>query len=283
LRDRGIRLSTDVSNDIGTVRADPGRIQQVVWNLLSNAVKFTPSGGHVDVDIERAKGEVAIRVRDTGIGIPAALLPKVFERVQQGESGSTRKHSGLGLGLAIARQLVELHGGNIDASSEGSGKGATFTVRLPLAVRSALVDDGPSAEIPSDEALTGLRVLVVEDEDSAREAFVKLLSARGAVVQAFGSATAAREAFDMQPPDILVSDIGLPDEDGYRLIRSMRSIETRQGIARTPAVALTAFARPEDRERALAAGFDSHLAKPIDPDVLFSEIAKLASSLPRSL
>jgi two-component system, chemotaxis family, CheB/CheR fusion protein len=272
-----VEITLTVRTELGLVCADPDRLQQIVWNLLSNAVKFTPSGGRVAVDLDREGEWIVIRVTDTGIGITEDLLPHIFDRFLQGESGAARQHGGLGLGLAIAKQLVELHGGQISASSAGKGEGASFFVRLPL----NLASEVPAAEwqprqesSPSD--LTGLHILLVEDEASAREGTRALLEAKGAHVQAVESADAARDARQARSHDMLISDIGLPGEDGYVLMQWMRSLEARQGGPRMPALALTAFARQEDRQRSLDAGYDAHMAKPVDPDKLVSEIGRLA-------
>jgi CheY-like chemotaxis protein/anti-sigma regulatory factor (Ser/Thr protein kinase) len=255
-------------------------MQQVVWNLLSNAVKFTPSGGRVTVELVRTGDWVTIQVTDTGSGIRPELLPHIFDRFLQGESGAARQHSGLGLGLAISKQLVELHQGTISASSEGEGKGAVFMVRLPFKAET------PDAEVslPLGDRrapeLDGLRILLVEDEPSAREGTRALLQAARANVQPVESAMAAREAYLVQRPDIIISDVGLPGEDGYALLQQIRSIEREKGGPRVPALALTAFARPEDRQRAIAAGFDVHIAKPVDPERLMEQITRLARRRP---
>jgi two-component system CheB/CheR fusion protein len=267
---RGIRLTTDVSNDIGTVRADPGRIQQVVWNLLSNAVKFTPAGGKVHVSAQRADGSVVIEVSDTGIGIAPEFLEKVFERFRQAENGAKRAHGGLGLGLAIARQLVELHEGTITANSEGQGKGTTFRVTLPLAPHPGLADAPTESGNGSD--LRGVDILVVEDEGMTRDTMCRLLENAAAKVRAVDSVAAAREALGKRMPQLLVSDIGMPDEDGYALIRHLRSLPRTSHVI---TVAVTAFARPEDRRLVLEAGFDEHLSKPLDADQLLATLTRL--------
>jgi len=269
---RGIRLSSEISNDIGIVRADPGRIQQVVWNLLSNAVKFTPTGGRVTVSAQRDDAAVRIVVTDTGIGIRGDFLAQVFDRFRQAEIGTTRKHGGLGLGLSIAKQLVELHGGSIAVTSEGEGKGATFTVNLPLAAHATAAETiGPATGTSSD--LSGVDVLLVEDEDATRLTLQRLLEGRNARVRAVDSVSAARDAISTRRPAVLLSDIGLPGEDGYVLIKHVRSLK---GAKRVAAIALTAFARQEDRQRALESGFDEHIAKPIDADQLIAVIAQMA-------
>jgi CheY-like chemotaxis protein/two-component sensor histidine kinase len=271
---RGIRLKTDIGADIGIVRADPGRIQQVVWNLLSNAVKFTPSGGSVSVTAQRVEAMVQIIVSDTGIGMRPDFLTNVFERFRQAEIGTTRKHGGLGLGLSIAKQIVELHGGTIAVSSEGEGKGSVFTVRLPLPPHAAREETAASTGA-TDSDLRGINILVVDDESGARVTLQRLLESRNAEVRAVDSVSAARDAIDTHKPHVLISDIGMPGEDGYALIRHLRSIKSKHRIA---AIAVTAFARAEDRQRALEAGFDEHVAKPIDADRFVEIVASMVRS-----
>jgi PAS domain S-box-containing protein len=273
---RGVTVAMDLAPDVGVVRADPDRLRQVVWNLLTNAVKFTPAGGRVEVGLWRQGRAVEIRVADTGTGIEADFLPHVFEPFRQAESSSTRSYGGLGLGLAICKQLVELHGGTIAAQSPGIDKGSTFIVRLPLPqVRPATGGKGlPQTPQPWDaETLSGANILLVEDEAETRAALVKLMSDAGAEVRAVASAAAAFESFKRSRPDMIVSDIGMHDEDGYSLIRRVRGRETDG--KRVVAVALTAFARAEDREKAIAAGFDRHVGKPVAPDQLLSVLREL--------
>ena len=272
---RHIALAVDLSSDVGVVRVDPERIQQIVWNLLSNAVKFTPEAGRIDIRLHRANANVEVEIRDTGVGISPAFLPHVFDRFRQGDMGATRRHAGLGLGLAIAKQLAELHGGTIGVQSEGEGHGATFTIFLPLERRSVASEEEPTEAAPQSDALRGLEVLVVEDEPTAREATARLLEQSGAQVRTVSSAEHARKTFQTRRPDVIVADVGMPDEDGYMLIKSLRGIEEQQALSRVPAVAVTAFARSEDRERALATGFDEHLPKPVDPDRLVRVLVEL--------
>jgi signal transduction histidine kinase len=256
---------------------DPERLQQVIWNLLSNAVKFTPKGGRIEVQVALTDGEVQLRVSDTGRGIPPAFLPHVFERFRQADGSSTRSAGGLGLGLAIVRHLVELHGGRVEAASDGDGAGAAFTVTLPLA-RDAQVATGASVAA-ADRApnLDGIRVLIVEDDDDTREGIALVLSEAGARVSAVGSASEALAALDASPADVMLCDIGLPGEDGYNLIRQVRALETTTGRS-MPAAALTAYAQTRDRDRALEAGFQNHLAKPVNPPELLREVARLAAT-----
>jgi two-component system CheB/CheR fusion protein len=263
------------SPGIGIVRADPDRVQQIVWNLLSNAVKFTPSGGSVRLELEREGDWVSVTVTDNGIGIREELLSHVFDRFLQGDVGAARQHGGLGLGLAIAKQLVELHGGSISVTSGGEGKGACFVVRLPFKADAAGPEVLPATRGHAAVNLAGLHILLVEDEPSAREGTCALLETNGAQLRAVDSAAAAREAYMLQKPDILVSDVGLPAEDGYSLLQQIRSLERERGSPRVPALALTAFAREVDRHRALEAGYDAHLAKPVDPERLLEQIAQL--------
>ncbi|HKP13324.1 MAG TPA: ATP-binding protein, partial [Blastocatellia bacterium] len=258
-------------------------LQQVVWNLLSNAVKFTPRGGSVEVRLEQAESHVEIVVADTGQGIHSELLPFIFERFRQGDSTSTRVHGGLGLGLAIVRHLVELHGGTVTAESAGEDHGAVLRVKLPLMALPAgsYVErpETPPPTAPAQEApdLSGLRVLVVDDEPDTREMLRVMIGKFGAQVKACASSREALSVFNEWPPDVIVSDIEMPDEDGYQLMRRIREFAPTRG-GTTPAVALTAYARAEDRRRAMSAGYQMHVAKPADPLELALVIARLAAS-----
>jgi len=278
---RRITVDVDLSTEIGYVVADPDRIQQVLWNLLANAIKFTPEGGRIAVSLHRVGGAVEIEITDTGAGIRAEFLPHIFDRFRQADSGSTRRYAGLGLGLAIAKQLTEIHGGSIRAESDGEGLGATFTVYLPLEQQAAAAQDDEAERGTTNAAgLVGMEVLLVEDEIMAREATELSLKKNGARVRAVESAARAREAYATRRPDVIVADIGMPDEDGYALITQIRRTEQAQRTARVPAVAVTAFARSEDRKRALAAGFDEHLSKPVDCERLVCVLEQLASATP---
>jgi two-component system CheB/CheR fusion protein len=270
-----IALTIDLSDQVGVVRIDPDRIQQVVWNVLANAVKFTPERGGVEVRSRRVEGTVEIEISDTGVGISPEFLPHVFDRFRQADASSTRRHGGLGLGLAIAKQLVELHGGTIGVRSEGEGRGATFTIYLPLERHFVASGEGP-VEAPPRDRLRGIRVLLVEDESMAREATARLLEQSGAQVRGVSSAAQAREALASQRPDVIVADIGMAGEDGYTLLAGLRRTEQAQSLPRLPAIAVTAFARSEDRQRALSAGFDEHLPKPVEPEQLIHALMKLA-------
>lgn len=272
-----IELAADLAGGTDPVRADVDRIQQVAWNLLSNAVKYTPPGGRVDVLLHRVRDFMELEVRDTGIGIDPQFLPFVFDRFRQGTVGTARRDSGLGLGLAIAKQLVELHGGTICAESRGPGQGAAFKVCLPLGRPAGEVKDNLDAgHRPGLPDLSRVEILLVDDEPFAREALARLLEQCGAAVCAVGSSAAAREAVTLHRPDVIVADIGLPGEDGYSLLRGLRREEEARHQHRIPALAVTAFARFEDRQRALAASFDDYLPKPVDPDRLVAVVAALA-------
>jgi len=272
---RRIELTKDLSEDVGTVHIDPDRIQQVVWNLLANAVKFTLEGGRVHVRVARVDGTVEIEVRDTGIGISPDFLPHVFDRFRQADQGATRRFAGLGLGLAIAKQLVELQHGTITAQSEGQGRGATFTVYLPLE-KQANAPEGALDDRPKESTtLRGAQVLLIEDDDAARGATEALLKQYGANVRSVESAARARAVLAEWRPDAIVADIGMPHEDGYAFLAARRRLEQQQNLPRIPAVAVTAFARPEDRDRAIAAGFDHHLPKPLDGEKLAAALGQL--------
>ena len=270
------------------VLGDAGRLEQVFWNLLANAIKFTPAGGRVDVFIEPTDEYMEIRVVDTGQGISAEFLPHVFERFRQADGTTTRRHTGLGLGLAIVRQLVALHGGTVQATSEGTGRGATFSVRLPIAVgetnsvRTMTADDpvGPAAAAaPGLPRLDKLRILVVDDNADGRTLTSLMLTQAGATVKAVATVRDALQAIQMERPDALVSDIGLPDKDGYALIRQIRQDEVALSGA-LPALALTGYTRAEDRTRVLAAGFQAYLSKPVNPAQLTAAIATITGHLP---
>ena len=279
---KGIRLKAILGAGQDIVSADSARLQQVVWNLLTNAIKFTPKGGQVQVLLQRVNSHLELSVSDTGIGIPASYLPHVFDRFSQKDTSTTRAFGGLGLGLAICKQLVELHGGSITAVSEGEGKGATFSVHLPLSIVQ-LDEQGaprihPTAETQPGEMLSlprldGVHVFAVDDEPDARELLRTVLEDQGAKVTSFASAEDALAALKTTKPTVLVCDVGMPKMDGYQLIRTLRAEESRS--ERIPALALTAFARAEDRKRSLVAGYQAHLAKPFDVGELILVIADL--------
>lgn len=269
---RGQRLDVSLAPDVGLVSADAPRLQQVVWNLVSNASRFTPPGGALTVTL-RHDADVELTVSDTGMGIEPAFLPHVFERFRQADGSTARRHGGLGLGLAIVRHLVELHGGVVTARSDGAGRGATFTVRLPAMTSAPSAAAALSVE-PAAPWLTGLRVLVVDDEADARELVEALLAPRGVRVTLAASAAEGYAALCAQRPDALVTDIGMPGEDGFALLARVRALDVASGGA-TPVVGLSAYARPEDRALALASGFTAYLVKPFEPDSLYGLLAQL--------
>ena len=284
---KSIRLQTVLDPAAGPVAGDPDRLQQIFWNILSNAIKFTPSHGRVQVRLQRINSHVEIVVSDTGMGIEPALLPHVFERFRQGDGSTTREHGGLGLGLAIVRHLVELHGGVVRAFSDGEGKGSEFRVELPISVasRSAQIDDEDrvhpsvgenlSGAMPS---LAGLRILLVDDEPDAREILSAILREAGAeVVTAVGAQTGL-ELVTRWKPDVLISDIGMPGEDGYELIRKVRALSPDEG-GQVPAIALTAFARRQDRLKVLSSGYQTHVPKPVEPIELATVVASVTKRL----
>jgi PAS domain S-box-containing protein len=280
---KGIRL-VKVLGSAAVIQGDQGRLQQVVWNLVNNAIKFTPRGGMVQVTLRKVRSHVHVQVSDSGQGIAADILPQIFQRFRQADASSTRRHGGLGLGLAIVKNLVEMHGGTVDASSEGEGLGSLFTVRLPLAIASATVErptDTP--DLPASSfvnLLDELQVLVLDDEVDAREAVQRLLEDAGAKVQTAGNVPDALALLEHFRPDVIVSDIGMPDEDGYDFMQRVRTMGG--DTAAVPAAALTALARVEDRKRALMAGYQTHLAKPVDPAELIAMVASLAGRTGRS-
>jgi len=278
-RAKGVALISDIPADLGTLDGDPDRLQQVVWNLLSNAVKFTPAGGRVSLEAVRHDSHLTIAVEDNGQGIDLAFLPYVFDRFRQADAGPARAHGGLGIGLAIVRHIVEMHGGTVSVASDGAAKGARFLVHLPLqssfhtpAPPSSLRPDSAPAEVET-ESLSGAIVLVVDDQQDARELVLAILLHHGAAVHGASSVDEALSVLADEPIEVLVSDIGMPGRDGYDLIRELRA-STRH--ARLPAIALTAYARETDRSRALEAGYDLHLAKPVEPVELVASVSRLA-------
>jgi signal transduction histidine kinase/CheY-like chemotaxis protein len=281
---KGIHLEVTLDPSIRHTVGDAGRLQQVVWNLIANAIKFTPSGGRVEVRVERADAALQVCVSDTGLGISEEFLPFIFDRFRQADSTSTRAHGGLGLGLAIVRHLVELHGGSVKADSAGLGKGATFTIRLPLAVdsrpaknRQERSENSWSSEntqrLAEPPSLENVRVLLVDDDQDNLQLLAMMLSGERARVQTATSAAEALEVLEWYKPDVVVSDLAMPGENGYTLIGKMRE---RESLKHIPAVALTAYVRVEDRARALSAGFNMFVPKPIEPNELIAAIANLA-------
>jgi len=280
---KGVGLQKVMDTGAVALPGDPVRLQQVVWNLLSNAIKFTPRGGRVQIRLERVNSHVQIVISDTGQGIPSDFLPYVFDRFRQADQRTSRQHGGMGLGLAIVRHLVELHGGSVEATSGGEGQGSTFTVRLPVTpvyqvdpsqgnVHPAARELLPEVECP--DRLDGLKLLIVDDERDTRELLKTSLERCGAQVFTAGSAAEALKALDDFKPDLIISDIGMPDKDGYELIREIRALPSEQGGA-IPAIALTAYARVEDRLRALRAGYQMHVPKPVE----LAELVAVATSL----
>jgi len=280
---KGVAVTCSVGDEALTITADANRLQQIAWNLLSNAVKFTPQGGKVSLSVSREGSDVCLQVADSGEGIRPEHLGLVFEPFNQADASTTRRHGGLGLGLSIVKQLVHAHGGTVRAASDGLGKGATFIVRLPA--RSIITPFGaesnsrpgqaaPALDEPVAVRLDGLRVLIVDDEPDSLALLEDVLRARGAKVDSASSAALALEKVRQMPPDVIVSDVGMPGEDGYSLIRKVRALPVGSG-GRTPAVALTAYARPEDAQRAFAAGYQVHVTKPLEPGRLASVVANL--------
>jgi CheY-like chemotaxis protein len=282
---KAIRIDAALDSSAGLIAADGDRLQQVMWNLLSNAIKFTQAGGHVCVRMQRGPGGLTIRVEDDGAGIEPAFLPYVFDRFRQADSSTTRNHGGLGLGLAIVRHLVELHGGTVHAESRGEGLGATFAVTLPWSARGERVRTTlPSMPVATERTeppqvaplLGGLRLLIVDDEADARELLAAAFTQMGARVQVVASADEALAAIERDPPHVLISDIGMPGKDGYALAQRLRASERGR---RLPAVALTAYATSEDIKRALAAGYDLHVAKPVDALTMARTLAELVGGI----
>jgi CheY-like chemotaxis protein len=275
---KGVRLTYVLDERSGPILGDPARLQQCCWNLLSNAIKFTSRGGKVHVSLRRVSSHVELAVVDTGQGISEEFLPYVFERFRQADASTTRMHRGLGLGLSIVKSLVELHGGTVQARSAGVGHGSTFRIELPLMA----IDEedgkrraGPRAEGYDQLSLRGLTVLMVDDEADARLLVKRLLEDCGAKVVVAESAREGLESVRREHPNMLISDIGMPEEDGYAFIRKVRSLRPEEG-GDTPAAALSAFARTQDRTRALRAGYQMYIAKPVDPSELTAAVASLA-------
>jgi PAS domain S-box-containing protein len=288
-RAKSLRVQPVLDPSAGPVLGDPDRLQQVFWNLLSNAIKFTPEGGRVQVKLAVVDGSAEVTVEDDGVGIPADFIPHVFELFRQRDSSNTRAHGGLGLGLSVVRHLVELHGGTVRAESPGEGRGATFTVRLPLLKASDQAFPRPGGEAAPDlsplapdlPSLEGVSVLVVDSGAPVREIVTDVLRRSGARVESAGSAQEALDLLLRTRPDMLLTEIDLPDESGYALLRKVRSLP-EDGGGRTPAAALTTHSRVEDRVEALLAGFQMHMAKPVQPAELVAVVSSLVGR-PRTL
>jgi signal transduction histidine kinase/CheY-like chemotaxis protein len=280
---KGITIQVTADPDACDVIGDGQRLQQAVWNLLSNAIKFTSGSGRVTVTRRRREGDIEIEVRDTGQGVEPAVQPYIFDRFRQADSGTTRAHTGLGLGLAIVRHIVELHGGKVSVTSPGKGQGSTFMMSLPVVPAEQRVDPPAgrsaltAAPRPSAVTLSGVRAIIVDDDRDALDLVTEALRSRGADVTAAGSAAECLAALDREVPDVILSDIAMPEQDGFDLIRLVRERTVERG-GRVPAVALTAYARAEDRDRSLASGFQVHLSKPVNLDELLSTVADLAGS-----
>jgi signal transduction histidine kinase/ActR/RegA family two-component response regulator len=280
---KGVKLQKVIDPIAGPVTGDPNRMQQVVWNLLTNAIKFTPKGGSVQVVVERSNSHVELSISDTGKGIPADFLPHVFERFSQADDSARRGYTGLGLGLAIVKSLVELHGGSVRVKSGGEGKGTTFIVSLPVSVLHTL-DTGKNLQrtkiarnvsLLHAPHLKGIKVMLVDDEPDAIGLVKRIMEDCGATVKACMSGTECLDCIASLKPDVVIMDIGMEEMDGYSLIGKVRALSPEKG-GRTPAVALTAFARSEDRRQAMLAGFDVHVAKPVEPDELVAVVSRLA-------
>lgn len=272
---KNIQIESTVESDFPMISGDPERLQQIIWNLLSNAVKFTPNGGRIHIHLKRLSSLVEISVRDSGIGIDPQFTPFVFDRFRQANSASTRNHGGLGLGLNIVRELVNLHDGRVQVFSEGAGKGATFVVTLPIGSLQNLEPHAAQTNfLGVPKALGGLKGLIVDDEADTRDFVRVVLESCGSEVATASSVSEALDLLESNRLDFLISDLGMPSEDGYELIRRVRGLPAERG-GDTPAAALTAYARPDDRYRALRAGFQVFIAKPIDPETLVSTVASL--------
>src|SRR6185369_15997518 len=280
---KGVRVETDIDPLIMPISGDPNRLQQIVWNLLSNAIKFTPRGGNVQLRLSRTESHVEVSVTDTGIGISREFLPFVFEPFRQADATFAREHGGLGLGLGIAKQLAELHGGTIAAHSQGPGRGATFVIALPTAVApvaaaASRADEEAQLADGAGPSLAGIHVLAVDDEADSLHLLRTVLEGAGAAVTTATSAYAALDVLRGRTPDVMVADIGMPLMDGLELIRTVRQMH--EPVRSIPSAALTAYARSQDRVSTLASGFDMHLVKPIDPLELTAAISRLAGERP---
>jgi CheY-like chemotaxis protein len=283
---KGVRLESDIPRAPCVISGDPARLQQVMWNLLSNAAKFTPAGGTVTLMVRQSASHVTIEVRDTGIGIAADFQPYLFDRFSQADSTTTRVHRGLGLGLALVRHIVEIHGGEVEARSAGEGTGSTFVVRLPAQVGELLksgsapsvTEEGREDGSTDGPDLRAVTVLVVDDDDEARELFVTILEGQGARVHRAASAEEAMQRIAHRTTDVMIVDLGLPGEDGFTLLRRIRAHEQALRLPQAPAIAVTARAAAIDHQEALRAGFAAHVPKPVLPDEILSAIAQIRRS-----
>jgi signal transduction histidine kinase/ActR/RegA family two-component response regulator len=288
---KSISISLDMDPEAGVVAGDPDRLRQVIWNLVSNAIKFTPKHGKVSIELKRVESQIELRVTDSGIGIKEKFLPFVFGRFRQADSTTTRLHGGLGLGLAIVRHLIELHGGTVEVASAGEGRGASFAISLPVATEHEISTEIVEAETEAaltdafvtmrpELDLTGLRVLVVDDEPDTLEVIRAMLHQYGANVRIAGSSSDALETLREWKPDVLLSDLGMPGEDGFTLVKNVQTLARQQGIE-IPAAALTAHVGEADRNNAIAAGYHTHISKPVDPHTLASAVADLGRRVKR--
>ena len=275
---KNLTITSDLNPGVPPISGDPGRLQQILWNVLSNAIKFTPSGGRIDVALRNSDGQAEIAIRDSGVGIRRDVLPYIFDRFRQADSSTSRAYGGLGLGLAIVRHLVEMHGGTVEASSEGEGKGSEFRLRFPTLDSSVGQTVVQPAWLSFTSRLDGVRVLIVEDEVEHTALLKEILEQRGAHVAAAANAEEGFRLFKIERPDVLLTDIAMPAEDGYSLLRRLRAEEARNGLRRTPAAAITAYGREEDKSRLTAAGFDTYLAKPLEP----AAVVRLVRDLSRA-
>jgi CheY-like chemotaxis protein/anti-sigma regulatory factor (Ser/Thr protein kinase) len=277
---KNIEIKTSFESDLTTITSDSTRLQQMVWNLLTNAIKFTPNAGRIDVKTELKGNDVRVIITDSGIGISPEFLPFVFDRFRQQDSTSTRKHDGLGLGLAIVRHIAELHGGEVSAESDGEGKGSTFIITLPVVQSLKAIEtvrpekEESNGKKPIAESLEGILIHVVDDDLDACNLLKFAFGLRGANVKTSNSASEAFSSIEKEPPDILLADINMPDEDGYSLMKRIKVMSSENG-ADFPAIALTAMARAEDSDRAIAAGFSRHVPKPVEIDELANTIQEL--------
>jgi PAS domain S-box-containing protein len=280
IEDKRLQIQTDLQDAHAPAWLDPARYQQIFWNLMTNAIKFSPEGGRVVVSLHRQDGRLVLDVQDFGQGIPGDFLPHLFDRFTQSDAPGNRRHGGLGLGLSIVKHLVDLHGGQVEARSDGEGKGTRMRVSLPVEatgetqLEAPETEGGPEPDESQFDAVRGLDVLVVEDDREASEMMTLVLTDRGARVRTAGDVEGALKALEQAWPDVLVSDIGLPGRDGYELVRHVRELEAQRDAPHLPVIALTAFARDEDRRKTIAAGFDLHLSKPLKPHLLLDAIGR---------